>query len=242
MKILGISGKARHGKDLCANLIREIALQEFGIHIMSFGFADPLKARVFGEAAGKWSFEEVFHDKPPEVRTLLQVTGTEEGRDIYGEDFWTLQAEAYLRIFEERLPFLAGAVFSDVRFPNEVAFVRANGHAAPSVKKSVWAVVEDDIRHIECAQNERAHLKLQAYKHYMRVYLEENQGCALWIQSDRPTLQGEAARHLSETALDQLDPELDFDGVIVNNVDTTIDDLRVQLRPWVEVVAKGGVK
>lgn len=60
----------------------------------------------------------------PEVRRLMQVTGTEAVRMIFGEDAW-------INIVARRYPDLADDstryVITDCRFDNEVEFVRNQG-------------------------------------------------------------------------------------------------------------------
>lgn len=182
MKVLSFSARAMHGKDTCARIAREIAREEFGVTLSHFAFAWPLKMRCYG-ADASLTWEDV-QAKPPHVRRLFQLEGTENGRDKYGADFWTRHADAYLRLMGEAMPEVEGATNSDTRFPNEVEFAR-------------------------------------------------ERGMALYIQSDRPTLTGEAALHPSETALDPLDKATAFDGIITNSRDTTLADLRAQIRPFV---------
>jgi len=61
-------------------------------------------------------------------------------------------------------------------------------------------------------------------------------GLNLYIVSDRPTLTGDAAKHPSETSLDHLDKGADFDGIIVNNLTTTLEELRAQILPHVQTL------
>lgn len=191
MRIIGISGKARHGKDTCAAIMQTIA-HKHGRNIGTWALADALKANVYAEAQGKYSLREIWGDKPPEVRHLLQQRGTELGRMVYGEDLWTLQCEAYIYLMRQRFPFLDALIFTDVRFPNEVVFIQNGGSVTPT----------------------------------------DSPGTALRIKSNRATLEGDAATHPSETALDSLNDD-EFDGVIINNNNTTLDDLAVQLEPIV---------
>lgn len=244
MRILGFSGKARHGKDTCAGIVSNIA-SEFDLNIGTWALAHPLKAIVFGEAAGKYSMEEVWDNKPPAVRKQLQIRGTEEGRMKYGESLWTLQSQAYLELFRRNFPFLHGVTFTDVRFPNEVTFIQAGGIdvASYSYAASVRYMIANGFeqylekdpeeenhfsRFLECEQ--RAILFAQEFG---KTLINKHDGLALYISSDRPTLEGEAALHTSETALDHLDKDKSFDGVIINNMDTTLEDLKEQLTPYV---------
>lgn len=198
MKVVGISGKAYHGKDTCATIMQEIAVERYSGLLGTWAMADALKATVFGEANGDFTFEDVWERKPPEVRRMLQLRGTEQGRMKYGVNVWTLQSEAYLRVIAKRLPFVDGLIFTDIRFPNEVDFILNCGSVLPARK----------------------------------------QGLALYIESDRPTLIGEAASHDSETALDHMDKNTEFSGIITNNRDTTLENLKLQLLPYVHQLFK----
>ena len=87
----------------------------------------------------------------PEVRRLLQVFGTEVGRELFGERFWIDQAfkraEEYQRV-----------VFSDVRFPNEAkAILQRSGdmwrvnrhnHLAVNAHKSEHAMDNFMFKHV----------------------------------------------------------------------------------------------
>jgi hypothetical protein len=246
MRVIGISGKARHGKDTVAGLILDMADKEFGVSLGKFPLALPLKARVYAELNGQNSYEDVFHNKPEAVRRRLQITGTEEGRNKFGPELWTGQVAAFLTYFaEEGMPGLNGVIIPDVRFPNEVAFIRYGGRVEYHLYNSLIPEVVADIGYPPTDEEEMALLQSDPAKLYaldrlfeqrMTERLEQERatrgGLALYIQSNRPTLEGEAALHPSETALDDMDKEKAFDGIIVNNVDTTLDDLRSQLRPF----------
>ncbi len=244
MQILGISGKAMHGKDTCALIAQEIAV-ELGMQLGMWAMAHPLKAIVYGEANGDHTFDDIWHTKPPQVRRALQLRGTEEGRLKFGESLWTLQSEAYLKLFATHFP-IDGVVFTDIRFPNEVDFIRSGG-VDPNVyhirafreelASTGWTLEKDGeqdpedpvefaaLLDAEQAAMERANARTAGLI---------GTGQALYITSDRPTLTGEAAQHASETALDVLDLQKDFDGVINNDLDVTFDDLRDQLTPYVK--------
>ena len=248
MNVIGISGKARHGKDTCSELIVEIAKEEFGLTLVPWSFGHAVKATVYAEARGEWLFEEVWYDKPPEIRQRLQKRGTEEGRDVYGENLWLLYTEAFLEIFRKDFP-IHGVIINDVRFPNEVEFVKAGGIVLdPYIQKEMsnfltergWDPEMDasDINTLSMQDMQRLISdEFEALTHVSEVVdqlMATSRSKALWIESDRPTLTGEAALHPSETSLDSIDKEEWFDGIIVNNIDTTFEDLKEQLRPFVK--------
>lgn len=221
MKIMGFAGKAGTGKDTCARLVREISWEKYNKNVANVPLAESLKARTYAEMAGRVSFEDVYYNKPPEIRYALQRVGTEKGRDVYGEDFWTLQAEASIRRMADNMPFVDGVTVSDVRFPNEAEFVRLGGRSPSSLIEEISS--EDDLEPREIEQ----------------AYLDELQagpGIVLWIVSDRTTLSGDAATHRSETGFEHVNKYEYFDGVITNNWNTSLDDLRMQLEPYVETM------
>jgi hypothetical protein len=60
----------------------------------------------------------------PEVRRLMQVLGTEVGRDMIDDDLWVKLAKKTMEdCFKQGKP----VVFTDCRFPNEVEMIRFNG-------------------------------------------------------------------------------------------------------------------
>jgi hypothetical protein len=123
--VIGVSGKAQHGKDTFAALLRDVAAAH-GQNLLILPFALPLKARVYGMLP-KAPLEDVMDRKPIEVRQLLQFAGTEEGRNVYGTDFWVRQIEYYVAHLRRVAPFVHGIIVPDARFPNEIAFTSRYG-------------------------------------------------------------------------------------------------------------------
>lgn len=134
MKIVGITGKKRSGKDTAAAVLTE---QRGFVRI---GFADALKRmalavdpiveyprgsvlprhrrlRYLVETIG-W---ERAKDGYPEVRRLLDKLGTEGVRDIIGEDSWI---SALVRQAARSVPEDGNLVVPDVRFLNEAGALR----------------------------------------------------------------------------------------------------------------------
>ena len=108
MRILTISGKARHGKDTAANLIREYLLHH-GYDAYIYHYADPVKmcaTNYFG-----WD-----GNKDEAGRTLLQHIGTERAR-AKCENTWTDLAK---QIIERVLYDADFVIIPDCRFPNEI--------------------------------------------------------------------------------------------------------------------------
>lgn len=115
MKIIGISGRARSGKDTAAQyLIKKNPA------IIRRALADSLK-----EDAVKMDFatmEECMSKADPKVRRFLQLWGTEHGRCI-DSDYWLLRWSQWVLSAYIRNPKLEGIVIPDIRFPNEAEAV-----------------------------------------------------------------------------------------------------------------------
>lgn len=127
-KYIGLSGYARSGKDTVASML--------GDHgFVRYAFADKLKEAVarlnpiihvedgYGytleqllEADG----QEYVKENYPEYRRLLQVMGTEVGRQMFGENIW-------VDIALKQVPDNGLAVFTDCRFPNEAQAIHDLG-------------------------------------------------------------------------------------------------------------------
>jgi hypothetical protein len=117
VKLIGLSGKMGSGKDTVYNYV----LRPRGWKRWSF--AHGLKAAGLGMG---FSLEEVTVTKPDHVRKWLQHYGTEEHREKYHTDFWVRAAGYWLHVLERDLG-VERVVFTDVRFPNEAAFIRQQG-------------------------------------------------------------------------------------------------------------------
>lgn len=124
--IIGLSGYAQTGKDTVA----EYLVAQHGYRRVAF--ADPIRKALYklnpiislGEFAGVHlaqavdglDWEEVKRQSP-ETRRLLQVFGTEVGREMFGADFWVNQAMGNAGKFDK-------IVLTDVRFPNEYRAIK----------------------------------------------------------------------------------------------------------------------
>lgn len=238
MKVIGISGKAGHGKDFVATIIRQLAENEFGTRTCIWSLAHTLKARAYGEAQGEFTFEDVWFNKPPAIRKLLQELGTEKGRMVFGEDFWLLQAEAFIRLLGEAAG-IGLVIVPDIRFPNEVDFAQFAGKAPTILREqkmrdaaSIVGLTQEDEQDLLTNDPERL-LELEAetmrtYLEIMRAQARDDYGLCFRIKSDRDTLIGDAAKHPSETSLDNAPPGT-FNGILYNNRDTTAKNLERQI-------------
>jgi len=121
--IIGLSGYARTGKDTVA----EILIRKYGYRRIAF--ADKIKEALItlnpivvpeiglhlAEYVNDFSWEVA--KNTPEVRRLLQVMGTEVGRNLLSQDIWVEAALKDVRAGEK-------IVLTDVRFPDEADAVK----------------------------------------------------------------------------------------------------------------------
>ena len=145
-KIIGLTGKARAGKDTVA----EILNSHFALE--AYSFADPLKKaseHLFGlthrEAFGLGGYdrEEVDPFWGMSVREMQQKLGTECMRDVFCKDFWVKSLERLLESQGER-----EYVVSDVRFQNEADFVIAQGGVIIEIVRPGVGIGEEASAHV----------------------------------------------------------------------------------------------
>lgn len=147
VKLLGVCGRKRHGKDT----VGEFLWQDFGF--TPIGFADPIKRicmdiyglsydQCFGTETDKETIDERWGLTP---RYIMQKVGTEMGREVH-KDTWVRycfdkinmasRGEHVLIHIPERRGFFPASesgrdltrwVITDVRYPEEADSVRAHG-------------------------------------------------------------------------------------------------------------------
>jgi len=126
--IIGLSGYARSGKDTAADRL----VNNHGF--VRYSFAAPMKEAMYilnpivgSDGIGPFKYKNLVDtyglDKAkesyPEIRRLLQVFGTEVGRDMFGANFWVDLALNKIDVDK--------AVISDVRFKNEADAIKKSG-------------------------------------------------------------------------------------------------------------------
>jgi hypothetical protein len=142
--LIGLSGYAQSGKDTVgAALVKNHGFTRYA-------FADALKECVYrlNPVVGDTDVDPfsrlqdfVDHDgwevakKNPEVRRLLQVMGTEAGRQVLGENIWV---DAVLnKVGDDNV------VITDCRFPNEAQGVKDHGGFVVRVVRDGVVAVND---------------------------------------------------------------------------------------------------
>ena len=110
-QVIGLSGKAQSGKDY----IYSHYLNPNGWFQVSLAWH--FKADLIGK--GVITFDEAFKTKPPHVRTMLQMVGTELGRNVYGQKVWCNTLKAWMDMFSYHWG-VHKFVIPDIRFVNEL--------------------------------------------------------------------------------------------------------------------------
>jgi phosphomevalonate kinase len=124
MLIIGLSGKMGSGKDFIAsNYIIPFLKDHLKLMPLKMAFSDQLKVNVMTKH--NISFTDVYMQKTDNTRQLLQIEGTENGRERYGKDVWIRHLDAWANVYKTR--GIDAIVLSDVRFVNEVQYIKSNG-------------------------------------------------------------------------------------------------------------------
>jgi len=118
MHYLGIAGRARSGKTTLANLVKS-RLEARGATVVILPFAAPVKDIAYRMG---WDGE-----KDEKGRRLLQLIGTECGRECSGDYVWVSAWSRALSAKTEYWREDTVVIADDVRFPNEVDIIRKRG-------------------------------------------------------------------------------------------------------------------
>jgi hypothetical protein len=138
------------GKDTAA----QVLLEELGFQRIAF--ADPIKRALLAldplipspkegqflrlsEYAESHSWSEI--KEYPEVRRLMQVMGTEVGRNLFDPDLWVKLAKRKL----ESTLSVGDVVVTDVRFPNEARLIRGYGGILVRVERPGFGPVNEHV-------------------------------------------------------------------------------------------------
>lgn len=127
MKLLGIAGPARSGKDTIGNYLKDTK------HFVGLAYATPMKSMISTllNVSVEWIEAEENKECPVpglnySPRELLQTLGTDWGRNILGEDFWVdivwRQVTALIESDNRE-----SIVITDVRIENEATRIRLAG-------------------------------------------------------------------------------------------------------------------
>ena len=189
-ELIGIGGKYAAGKDVVANFYKT------QLGFVTLGFSDILNEMllkldpfVMKEASGHdlLRYSQVVKAQGyvkaktnPEVRRLLQVFGTEIGRQMIHVDIWTdLTAERITKYNDAG----KSVVVTGVRYPNEVDMIRRLGGETLWIHRpdqgdtgdhtSENSVSEDDFDHLIVNDAGIAELENKAGELYMRLFTDD---------------------------------------------------------------------
>lgn len=149
--IIGLSGRARSGKDSVAKCL----VEDHGF--TKLAFADPMRwalyrldpmielsgvARVGLASAVDYFGWETLKEDSKDVRRLLQRMGTEVGREMFGQNFWV----DYLM---DKAKHSDKVVISDCRFLNEIDAVTSAGGQVWRIEREGLEAVNEHISETE---------------------------------------------------------------------------------------------
>lgn len=124
MILIGLTGKARSGKDTVAKILG----MNYGF--TRIAFADPLKLaaqQMFGLTEEQtWSdgLKEVVIERwGKSPRQILQLLGTEAAHPIFGKDIWVKRFDMSYELVKN----VGHVVATDARTDTEADYIRANG-------------------------------------------------------------------------------------------------------------------
>lgn len=119
MEIIGLIGHQGVGKNYIAEKILFNFLKSKPTIVLAF--ADHFKI----DSIGKYNLEydKVFENKDFETRKKLQIIGTEEGRDKYGDDIWIKIMYNWIKVLHSR--GIQRFIITDVRFQNEADWIKS---------------------------------------------------------------------------------------------------------------------
>lgn len=129
MKLIGLAGPARAGKDTVANILADYKGYQ------TYALATPLRralTQLLPPKTGSKYFTDEF--KTTEIprlgrslRYCLQTLGTEWGRTLIHTDLWLMHLDDQISALKEYVPESPGLVVSDVRFDNEAKAILDRG-------------------------------------------------------------------------------------------------------------------
>ena len=132
MRLIGITGKARSGKDAIA----KFAWSQYGFTRIAFADAVKLSAQAkFGLTAAQTWGDELKEIVIPHwnmtPRQMFQMEGTEAGRNVFGGDLWIKRFMLSYNLLKDT----DDIIVPDVRFDNEAEALRSLGGIIIEVRR-----------------------------------------------------------------------------------------------------------
>ena len=137
MMLVGLTGKARSGKDTLASYL------ETSYGFRRYSFADPIRKGLTAMLGPSWCDGEKeepirFNPKLKSPRYLMQTLGTEWGRNLFYDELW-------IDLAKYHMPKDCPVVVSDVRFENEAKFIRDCGGFIVHIQRDCAPKVREHI-------------------------------------------------------------------------------------------------
>lgn len=143
--IVGVYGKKRTGKD---TFVRH-CISKKDRHVVQYNFSRPIYSMLidcfldddevppFDPVTGDWDKEQIIEPYGVNLRHMLQTLGTDWGRNLINKDVWVFKAQQWLdKVLSSPLANKRMLIiFSDVRFSNEVNFIKRNGGYLVEVRR-----------------------------------------------------------------------------------------------------------
>lgn len=170
MKIICISGKARHGKDTLAKILKN-HLASNGKSVLIAHFGDLVK--YICKTFFNWNGE-----KDERGRALLQYVGTDVIRS-QKPDFWTDFIKSVLKLFPAEWDYV---LIPDCRFPNEIECFKNDNMDA--------CLIRIDRSNFDSGLTEQQlnHLSETAMDHYVADYYVSNDSTIAALEPTAPKI------------------------------------------------------
>ena len=181
IKVIPVSGKAQHGKDTFAEMLKSTLIETYKlttdeVKIMHYGDFVKFIAAEYGGWDGQ---------KDEAGRTLLQVIGTERGRYTVDPLIWVKMVEAAIGIFADKVKYV---IIPDTRFPNEIEYFYNRVIGSQHVKTIPIRVERPDFDNglTEEQKNHPSETSLDNYDDFVfkfSCYSLEDTKVAVWMTS-----------------------------------------------------------
>ncbi len=124
MQVYSFSGKQGCGKNFVGEQIFNKYINSIDMkNTIVMSFADHFKVDVCTK--DKIDYDRVFVKKDNVSRKLLQSRGTEEGRNVYGDDIWIKTLDTWMKLYNSR--GVERFIICDLRFKNEAKYIKSLG-------------------------------------------------------------------------------------------------------------------
>ncbi len=163
---IAISGKMGTGKDyFVENYIKPFIENKLKETYIVISFADMIKVNLM--VHHNIQLDELYGYKSSKIRNLLQLEGTEKGRNVHGEDIWIRYVKAWSEIFKSR--GIKYIIIPDLRFKNELEFIKKNNGIifrinAPNRNEKRLKNESSNYENYEKIKNHQSEIELDDFK------------------------------------------------------------------------------